>query len=173
MDLSFVILTWNSEHYLRKCFSSIAVAMADSGMSYEILVLDNGSVDGSPELLTELAQADSAHLFPHFESTNLGTTRSRNILLKRARGDYICVMDSDVELSPDAMRKLTPELARAGGVGMVVPRIVYPSGRWQKSFDVFPTLFDKINRFVRLRAIEAQQGKALQNAAEPFSVVIA
>lgn len=170
MDLSFVILTWNSERYLRKCFSSIAESMQGSGLSYEVLVLDNGSVDGSPALLTELASNPDTHLFPHFESTNLGTTRSRNILLKRARGEYVCVMDSDVELAPGALAKLIPELGRSAGVGMVVPRIVYPSGRWQKSIDVFPTLFDKVNRFVRLRSIEARQGRALQDAATPFTV---
>nr|MDA3807455.1 hypothetical protein [Thiomicrorhabdus sp.] len=51
-------------------------------------------------------------------------------------------------------------------VGMVVPKIFYPSGKWQKSVDQFPTLIHKLNRFFRLRAIEAQEGSEDHNCLD-------
>lgn len=169
MDLSFVILTWNSEKYLERCVASIEGALAKTGISYEILVLDNGSKDGTPGLLSRLAQASHGRLVPYYENTNTGTTRSRNRLFAAARGDYLCVMDSDVELGGGVIETLRARLARDSGIGIVVPRIVYPGGAWQKSFDRFPTLIDKLNRFFRLREIEAREGR-VENRTQPFCV---
>lgn len=170
MDVSFSILTWNSEAYVEKCLQSIANALTGSGLTYEVLVLDNGSHDGTPALLARLAAQDPEHVFPHYRSTNLGTTRSRNALFKVARGEFLCVMDSDVEIAPGVIEHLIPYLRKDSQVGLVAPRIFYPSGAWQKSFDRFPTLLDKVNRFVRLRAIEQQEGEALRNETAPFEI---
>jgi GT2 family glycosyltransferase len=169
MDLSFIILSWNSERYLRRCFESIAETLVGTELSYEILVLDNGSHDGSAALLRELEERDPLHLKPRFEAENLGTTRSRNRLLAAAAGDFLCVMDSDVELGSGVIQRLLPFL-RSGEIGVVVPRILYPSGRWQKSFDRFPTLFDKLQRFFRLRAMEASEGASIDAQTAPFDI---
>jgi GT2 family glycosyltransferase len=170
VDLSFAILTWNSEKYLERCVSSIEHALDKTGFVYEILVLDNGSKDGTPRLLARLAEASQGRLVPYYEDTNTGTTRSRNRLFAAARGDYLCVMDSDVELAAGVIDALLPLLARDNGLGIVVPRIVYPSGAWQKSFDRFPTVTDKINRFFRLREIEEREGRQMENRTQPFCV---
>lgn len=170
MDLSFAILTWNSEKYLERCLTSIGSALGKTGISYEILVLDNGSSDGTPRLLMQLAATSQSRLIPFYEKANTGTTRSRNRLFAAARGDYLCVMDSDVELATGVIDTLLPLLAQDSGLGVVVPRIVYPSGAWQKSFDRFPTLSDKINRFFRLREIEEREGRQMGNRTQPFYV---
>ena len=68
-------------------------------------------------------------------------------------------MDSDVEIASGVIEHLLPYLQRDARIGLVAPRILYPSGAWQKSFDRFPTLLDEVNRFVRLRAIEEQEAK--------------
>jgi GT2 family glycosyltransferase len=170
MDLSFVILTWNSAAYLEKCLAGISRAVQGRGLDYEILVLDNGSRDGTAQLLARLAEPEAARLRPFYQPENLGTTRSRNILFAAARGRYVCVMDSDVELDANTLEILLPVLSADPALGMVVPRIEYPSGAWQKSIDRFPTLLDKANRFLRLRAIEEQEGQRLKTATGPFTV---
>lgn len=170
VDLSFAILTWNSAKYLERCLASIDTALARSRIRYEVLVLDNGSTDGTPQLLERLAAASRGCVVPYYERCNIGTTRSRNRLLRAARGAYVCIMDSDVELPPGVVDRLIPLLDRDRGLGIVVPRIVYPSGAWQKSFDRFPTLTDKINRFFRLREIEEREGRELAGQTQPFCI---
>lgn len=172
VDISFVILSWNSKKYLSKCVDSIVAAFRQSPLSYEILILDNGSRDGSSELLSELAAAHPDRLSVTYQSTNLGTTRSRNILFKMARGSFVCVMDADVEVQDGVLDHLIPMLQRDQQLGLVVPRILYPSGAWQKSFDRFPTMLDKINRFLRLRKIEQDEAKRFSNITSmlPFTI---
>ncbi len=170
MQLSFVILTWNSARYVQVCFDRIFAALDGRGIEFEILVLDNGSSDGTVALLERNARQHATKLRVWYERENLGTTRSRNKLLREARGEYVCVMDSDVEIFPGVIETLTGELQRRDA-GVVVPKIRYPSGNWQKSFDGFPTLANKINRFARLRAIEQREAAELgRGVAEPFRI---
>lgn len=170
MDLSFAILTWNSERYLERCLASIDQALVKSSLSYEIHVLDNGSQDGTPQLLARLADADPDHIVPYYEPANTGTTRSRNRLFAAARGEFLCVMDSDVELAEGVVDTLLPLIKGNCNLGIVVPRIFYPSDAWQKSFDRFPTMVDKINRFFRLRTIEEREALQLGASTQPFYV---
>lgn len=170
MDLSFVLLTWNSASYLERCLASVASAMRGTSLAYEVLVLDNGSTDGTPEILRQLAEQDRVHVRPFFEPTNTGTTRSRNRLFAAATGRYVCVMDSDVELNAGVIDALLPLLTQDPNLGVVVPRIHYPSGAWQKSFDHFPTAFGKINRFFRLRAIERSEAARVREDDAPFPI---
>jgi GT2 family glycosyltransferase len=170
VDLSFAILTWNSAQYVERCFASIDAALAQSRLSYEVLVLDNGSEDETAQLLARLSQQSNGRIVPFYEQTNIGTTRSRNRLFAVARGEYLCVMDSDVELRRGVVEALVRMLERDRGLGIAAPRIVYSSGNWQKSFDRFPTIVDKINRFFRLRAIEEREGPKIARTAKPFVV---
>jgi GT2 family glycosyltransferase len=170
VNLSFAILTWNSEKYLERCFASVVRSMEKTGLSYEVLVLDNGSTDSTPRLLSRLAEENHGRLVPYYERRNTGTTRSRNRLFAAARGEYLCVMDSDVELASGVIETLLPLLAQDKDLGVVVPRIVYPGGAWQKSFDRFPTLTDKVNRFFRLREIEEREALQMANRKQPFDI---
>ena len=163
-------MTWNSVAYLERCLTSIEHALSGSGITYEILILDNGSSDGTPQLLTRLAENRGDRIRPYFETANTGTTRSRNRLFREAKGTYVCVMDSDVELATGVIDTLLPILANDRHMGIVAPRVDYPSGAWQKSFDRFPTVTDKINRFLRLREIEQKEGQAMVGRSEPFPV---
>lgn len=170
MDISFVVLTWNSEQYLERCLACISQALKQTDISYEICVLDNGSQDGTPALLEKLTDKHPDIIVPHFELKNIGTTRSRNHLFTMARGYYLCVMDSDVELWQGVMEVLLAEIKADQRLGIVAPRILYPSGAWQKSFDRFPTVIDKINRLFRLRSIEEHESLQYNEIMQPFYV---
>lgn len=159
MDISFVILTWNSAAYVRSCLASIARSLGETGTEFEVLVFDNGSRDGTLAELESLNALFGDRLKIHLSDTNLGTTKSRNELLRKSTGRFICVMDSDVEVSPGTFAPLLRHLDKDPRIGIVVPRINYPSGRWQKSTDGFPTLIGKLDRFFRLRQIESHQAE--------------
>ena len=170
MDLTFVLLTWNSERYLERCMATIISALGSTALTYEVHVLDNGSTDRTVEILKQLAEKHSRVLVPYFETCNTGTTKSRNRLLAVARGEFICVVDSDVELKLGVIETLLPYLDVENQVGIVVPSIFYPSGAWQKSFDRFPTLTDKVNRFFRLREIEKAEAQQFESSNQSFQV---
>ena len=170
MDLSFIILAWNSIRHLEKCIGSVEHAMAQSRFSYEVRVFENGSRDQTPGLLKCLADRRPDVVIPHFEASNIGTTRSRNRLFTAAKGDLLCVMDSDVEIAAGVLETLMPHIRSDFSLGIVAPRILYPNGKWQKSFDRFPTIVDKINRFVRLRSIETTESQRFDKVLKPFYV---
>lgn len=170
IDISFAILTWNSESFLEQCLASIHKVLEGAGLSYEILVLDNGSRDGTPGLLERLAAERPGLIIPHYELENIGTTRSRNRLFAAAQGTFLCVMDSDVVLEGGLFGPLLSVMNSDIHNGIVVPRIRFPNGAWQKSFDHFPTLIDKINRYFHLRAIEKRDSLRLRAATQPFCV---
>ena len=170
MDLSFVILTWNSEAYIQSCLDSIFLSLSEPEIRYEVFVVDNGSTDKTEELLKEYQANYPDVIKPIFLLNNKGTTFSRNIGLKQSTGRFLCVMDSDVVLPTNLFTPLMDALNQEREVGMVVPKINYASGRWQKSFDQFPTLVHKVKRFFRLRAMEKQEATHQQDEVESCPV---
>jgi len=164
MNISIIILTWNSEHYIERCIISIISCLTDTVHSCEIIVVDNGSTDQTVAVLNSLVINDpfKLHLIPL--TRNHGTTVSRNMALKIAHGDYVCVMDSDVEVSGDVFTDLTKLLQGDAAIGLAVPKIYYPSGKWQKSHDLFPTFLHKIKRLFFLRFMEASEGNEEANS---------
>lgn len=174
MDISFVVLTWNSDPYIRRCLDSLLEALVDSGLDGEVFIVDNGSTDGTVEILKQYAVVNPVRLKPIYLPKNLGTTISRNQALRQASGRYVCIMDSDVEVAPGLFSVLLDVLNSDESVGMVVPKIVYPSGAWQKSIDKFPTLIHKINRFLRLRQMERKEGSCenFNSALRPVDYAI-
>lgn len=151
MDLSFVILTWNSEKYISKCLSSIVISLESSYLSYEVLIVDNGSQDNTINIIE--AQKDINIRLIKLD-WNTGTTYSRNIAVQRAIGEFICIMDSDVELQPGTIEKLITNLKKNYLLGIAAPKLIYPNGRRQKTTDLFPTIQRKITRYFFLRKIE-------------------
>jgi GT2 family glycosyltransferase len=158
MDISFIILSWNSERFIDGCLRSIFACLQGTGLRYEVLVVDNGSSDNSPAILRSLATAFPGVVRPVFLDENKGTTVSRNLALRAASGRCLCVMDSDVQLTQGVFPHLIDKLEADSGIGMVVPQILYPGGYWQKSIDQFPTVARKIVRLFCLRKIEQQEG---------------
>ena len=164
IDLSIVILTWNSERYIARCIGSIISSLTGHVRSCEIFVVDNGSKDQTVQTLNSLLieKPFDLHLIPLKD--NQGTTVSRNLALRKVKGEYVCVMDSDVEVGQDVFTELAALLQNDETVGLVVPQINYPSGNWQKSFDRFPTIAHKIRRLFCLRSMEASEGAIESNA---------
>lgn len=158
MDLSAVILTWNSEDYIGKCLVSLLSTLSECNFEYEIFIVDNGSKDGTTSVLNRFREEHPSRIFPIFLDKNKGTTYPRNIALKRALGNFILVMDSDVEmLESSVIRHLLDNIRSVERAGLIAPMLNYPNGRFQKSTDYFPTLWTKIFRYLFLKNIEKRE----------------
>lgn len=161
--LSCVLLTWNSDSYVQRCLQSIFADLDASSFSFEVIVIDNGSVDGTLGALAALARPELT-VVPL--SHNTGTTFSRNIGLRMSRGEYLAVLDSDIEIhQAGVFTQLLSFLDGKPDVGIAAPELRFPSGRFQKTTDVFPTLTHKFKRFLSLRAMEEEEGRQTRDTA--------
>lgn len=170
--ISCIILTWNSSAYIEKCFNSLISELEHSGMDFEIFIIDNGSSDQTLNFLKGAARPELT-VIPLGHNT--GTTFSRNIGLRMARGKYIVILDSDIEITdPNTFKRLVHYLDENNDIGIVAPQLRFPSGRFQKTVDVFPTLTHKMNRFLNLRSIEEAEalrvGESLENSDVDYAV---
>ncbi len=149
-DISFVALTWNSRAYVRRCVESIADRCEADRLAFEILVVDNGSTDGTvPEV--DIIRAEGRiplHLIGLAE--NRGTTLPRNLALKQARGGLVCIIDSDTEFQSGSLRPVVRLLEGDPTLGIVAPRLLLPDGSVQHSVKRFPTLLNKLQKIPRI-----------------------
>ena len=153
-DLSVVVLTWNSLRHIDLCVRNTLEDAKRAGCSCEFFIVDNGSTDGTAERVRELA-AVHPQIVPIFLESNRGTTVPRNLALRRATGELICVLDSDAYPRAGCLSALRDILFRDPGTGIAAPRLEYPDGRYQKSVDAFPTLGRKLRRALFLRKLES------------------
>lgn len=131
-DLSVIIVNWNTQAFLRRCLLSVAQHTCD--VAYEVLVVDNGSTDGSPEMVRH--EFPGVHLFPN--TANLGFARANNHALQHAAGRYLLLLNSDTALLNNALHDIVRFMDAHPAVGIVGPRLLNPDGSRQYSCDLFP-----------------------------------
>lgn len=88
--ISIITSVYKGERYLRECIESV---LAQDYTNIELIIVDDGSPDGSALIMDELAQKDARIRVIHKENT--GVSNSRNIGLKEAHGAYVCLLDQD------------------------------------------------------------------------------
>ena len=142
--VAFVILAWNSERVIGPCLES--VLSLECGR-LDAWVVDNGSSDSTPQILSGLASRDS-RLHVISEPENLGTTVSRNKALRSIEpdADYVCVLDSDTVVNQGAFEKMTEALVSHPAIGVVGPTMASSSGEVQLSGRCLPTLGIKLGK---------------------------
>ena len=151
--ISYIVLAHNSEAHIAACVCSLLEPPgADAD---EVVVVDNGSTDGTVAILEDLAVRFDSRLAVIRLRDNQGTTAPRNHGFRAARGRYIGVVDSDVSAPPGVADTLLEHLVSDATIGLVAPAMTYRSGELQMSVDTFPTLPRKLHRYLRLRQIEA------------------
>lgn len=90
MRFSFVVPVYNVEKYLKTCVDSI---LAQTFMDFELLLIDDGSTDRSPQIIDDYAKADIRIKGIH--KVNGGQSSARNLGVQNALGDYVVFLDSD------------------------------------------------------------------------------
>jgi GT2 family glycosyltransferase len=114
---SVVVVTRDNLPFLRICVESVLAHSADS--PYELIVVDNGSSDGSGDYLERLA-AVHRHVAVVGARENLGFARGCNRGIERARGDALVLLNDDAAVAPGWLSRLLAHLDRPG-VGLVGP----------------------------------------------------
>lgn len=99
--ISVIVAVYNAEHTLRRCIDSLVHQRLSD---IEIILVDDGSVDASPAICDEYAAADSR--IKVFHKENEGVSRTKQLGLEHATGDYIIYLDSDDFADTDMYGKL-------------------------------------------------------------------
>lgn len=130
--LSIIIVNWNTHDLLHSCLESIP--SGNPLEPYEVIVVDNGSGDGSVSMMEER--------FPHVRllcnSRNLGFAKGTNQGVSLSRGTYLLFLNTDIVVLPDSIRTLCNFMDRHPQVGAAAPQLRYPDGTIQKSCRSFP-----------------------------------
>lgn len=101
MKVSVIVPIYNVEAYLPACLKSI---VGQTLRDIEIILVDDGSTDGSPEIARRFAAGDSRIRL--VSQANSGQAVARNVGIAKAQGDYIVFVDSDDWIEPDMLEVL-------------------------------------------------------------------
>ena len=107
MDISVIIPLYNEEESLRELYEWIKRVMGENNFTYEIIFVDDGSTDGSWNIITELKEK-SEHIHAIKFRRNYGKSPALQCAFQKAQGDVVITMDADLQDSPDEI----PELYR-------------------------------------------------------------
>lgn len=154
MLLSVVVLSFNSGRHLGPCLDSLLSAFVKIGSPCEVFVVENGSSDGSVQLLEAYEKRHPGIVTGIYSPVNLGTTVSRNLALRRCHGEHVLILDSDARTDAECILHLIEQLRADPGIGLIAPRLLYADGRYQLSVDQFPTFMRKLQRLLALRSME-------------------
>lgn len=132
MDLSIIIVTQNTREFLRKCLESIKTTI--QGLSYEIIVVDNASADGSVAMLRE--GFPTVRLIVNPENRGFGA--ANNQALRIMEGRYALLLNSDTMLTEKAASELYDFLEVHPDAAIACGQLLNADGSRQNSIAAFP-----------------------------------
>jgi len=146
MDLSIIIINWNSADHIRNCLKSLH--NNTQGISLETIVVDNASYDGSKEIIE--------NEFPEVifvqSSENLGFAKGNNLGFKYSKGDALLFLNPDTEILDDAIVKMFGNLQSIPNAGIVGCKLLNSDLSVQTScIQPFPTLLNQMLDIERLK----------------------
>jgi GT2 family glycosyltransferase len=139
-DLSIVVVTWNTRELACRCLAAALRAARGGGVACELVVVDNGSCDGTAEAVRERFPTARLLCLPR----NLGFAAGANRGLAAARGRFALLLNSDAFLLPGALERAVAYLDAHPDVGVVGPSLLRPDGRARASAHRFPLLASEI-----------------------------
>jgi N-acetylglucosaminyl-diphospho-decaprenol L-rhamnosyltransferase len=142
-DVSIIVVSYNARDHLERSLASVA-----DGPS-EVIVVDNASTDGSPELVRE--RFPSVRLLELPENRGFGAGNNEGMRI--ASGRYFLLLNSDAWPVGDAVSRLLAFMDANPGVGVAGPRLVGTDGRLQKSVRGFPTVWRIATEYFFLRKL--------------------
>ncbi len=119
--ISVVVVTWNRRDMLRACLDSLA---RQTHSSFEVIVVDNGSSDGTAELLRNLAASYPVPLRLIANATNRGFCAANNQAFADSQSELVALLNNDAEAAPDWLEALESVIRLYDDVGMAASKIL-------------------------------------------------
>lgn len=121
MDLSIIIVSFRDKDKLRLTLE--AVYASQTSYSYEVIVVENGSQDGSLEMVKQ--DFPQARLY---ENTNEGFSKGNNRGINMAQGEYVLLLNPDTKVAPDTLQVMTDFMKARPEVGISTCKLVKENG---------------------------------------------
>jgi N-acetylglucosaminyl-diphospho-decaprenol L-rhamnosyltransferase len=138
LDLSIIIVNWNTRDLLDQCLRSIYGTSQD--LIFETLVVDNGSADDSLAMVRQ-------H-FPQVRlvenQANVGFARANNQGIRLSRGRYVLLLNSDTIVLPHALKEMVRFADACPDAGIVGCKLLNGDGSLQESWASFPTFWSEV-----------------------------
>lgn len=135
MRLSILIVNWNTAGMLARCLESLRLHPPTH--SYEVIVVDNGSIDESTSMVRER--------FPEVKlianDKNFGYAVANNQAIEASKGEFLLLLNSDIVITANSIDTMIYELIKTTEAGAVACKLCYPDGRPQPSCRSFPDLW--------------------------------
>lgn len=138
MDLSVIIINWNTRDLLAQCLASVYAYPLDG--DFEVWVVDNASADGSVQMVRE--RFPQVRLIENAE--NVGFARANNQAIQGSTGRYLLLLNSDTVAQPDALYNMVQFMEEHPQAGVVGPKLLNPDGSFQASYARFPTFLTEL-----------------------------
>jgi len=142
MDVSIIIPNYNTKKLVIDCIESIKKSKPKS--AFEIVVVDNGSSDGSVEALRKTF---AANLTLIENKENLGFSKACNLGIKKSKGTYKLLLNSDTLVTKGAIDALVNFANTTPEAGVVGSRLLNKDGSIQPSCFAFPTFFRSLRHY--------------------------
>ncbi len=136
-DLAIVLVCWNNKAYLEPCLNSLYEGGLKS--RFEVVVVDNGSTDGSQAMLREK--------FPEVKiiqnDYNAGLGKASNQGIEATRGRHVLLLNNDTLVNGPSLDAMVDYLDKHPRVGAVGGKLLNPDGSIQACYNNFPTLWEE------------------------------
>jgi GT2 family glycosyltransferase len=162
LDVSIVIVNYNTFALTCQCIQSILDKTQH--VSYEIILVDNGSKECDPQLFKDK--------FPKIilikNPENSGFARGNNLGIAAAKGEYILLLNSDTELINNAVYEAYQFMKSDEKIGAMSGRLLYPDGKTQSVTGRFPSITSELRELLRLNKRFTQEQRATYYLGSEF-----
>lgn len=146
--LSIIILTCNQQGVLRRCLDSLLPSVHN--INSEIIIVDNGSTDGTTEMLSAFFPTIKVIVNPE----NLGVAMARNQGIKASTGKYILILDNDTIVNHEAIAGMLDYIQSHPEAGVVACRLLNSDKTVQQSLKPYPGLMIKLHNVLGIKGRE-------------------
>jgi len=134
MDLSIIIVNWNTRDLLCQCLDSLTQKV--EGIEMEILVVDNGSTDGSVAAVRD--KFPGVRLIEN--PVNMGFAKANNQAISLSSGEYLLLLNPDTQVKDETVVKMLSFMDAHAEAGLVGAQLLNADGSKQNSIANFPSL---------------------------------
>jgi len=137
-DLSVAIVSYNTRELLKQCLDALFDAAGE--LTLDVIVVDNGSTDGSQEMLEEHQPAVRLLANAH----NIGFAAANNLALNHATAPVVLLLNSDAFITTEAIRQALGLMTDHPQIGIIGTRLLNTDGTIQAEAGAFPTFIDDV-----------------------------
>jgi len=153
IDLSIIIVSYNTKDFLKKCLESLYSSIAGSSLLVEIIIADNGSTDGSLQFINSLKEKD-LNLKIIDNKSNLGFAKANNLAIKKSSGRYVLFLNPDTIVQKETLKTMVKFMDKNPKVGASTCRVELTDGRLdQACHRGFPTVWNSFCYFSGLEKV--------------------